>query len=122
MSDLLTAHEYRAIAETMAIGGNAFIDGIARPASSGETFPTTNPATGHELAQVAACGKADGELTPGNWKNTMAMTKFDIPGAPPEVAARAKAILGQSQTSELCMSAAQAKEYGIIDLVIKHRE
>ena len=40
----------------MAIGGNAFIDGIARPALSGETFPTTNPATGRELARVAACG------------------------------------------------------------------
>lgn len=78
MSDLLTAHEYRAIAETMAIGGNAFIDGIARPASSGETFPTTNPATGRELAQVAACGRADVDLAvrkareafeDGRWRN-----------------------------------------------------
>ena len=62
MSDLLTAQEYRAIAATMAIGGNAFIDGIGRPASSGETFTTTNPATGDELARVAACGKADVDL------------------------------------------------------------
>lgn len=78
MSDLLTAHEYKAIAETMAIGGNAFIDGIARPASSGEAFPTTNPATGRELAQVAACGKADVDLAvrkareafeDGRWRN-----------------------------------------------------
>lgn len=61
------------------------------------------------LAGLAACGKADGELTPGNWKSTMAMTTFDIPGAPPEVAARAKAMLGQSQTTEACMDAAQAK-------------
>jgi len=61
------------------------------------------------LALLAACGKADGELDPGNWKNTMAMTKFDIPGAPPEVAARAKAMLGQSQTTEACMSEAEAK-------------
>ncbi|MBA4773824.1 MAG: DUF3617 family protein [Sphingomonas sp.] len=61
------------------------------------------------LALLAACGKADGELDPGNWKNTMAMTKFDIPGAPPEVAARAKAMLGQSQTTEACMSEAEAR-------------
>lgn len=46
MSDLLTAGEYRAIADSLAFGGNAFIDGIARPALSGETFPTFNPATG----------------------------------------------------------------------------
>lgn len=61
------------------------------------------------LALLAACGKADGELEPGNWKNTMAMTKFDIPGAPPEVAARAKAMLGQSQTTEACMSEDEAR-------------
>ena len=59
MSDLLTAGEYRAIAETLSFGGNAFIDGIARPAASGDTFSTLNPATGAELARVAACGQAD---------------------------------------------------------------
>src|SRR4051794_2187237 len=78
MSDLLTAHEYKAIATTMAIGGNAFIDGIARPALSGETFPTTDPATGRELARVAACGEADVDLAvrkareafeDGRWRN-----------------------------------------------------
>src|SRR5688572_28702670 len=62
MSDLLTAGEYKAIAASMTIGGNAFIDGIARPAVSGETFPTTNPATGERLAWVAACDKADVDL------------------------------------------------------------
>ena len=59
MSDVLTADEYRAIAAGMAFGGNAFIDGIARPALSGATFPTVNPATGGELARVAACSKVD---------------------------------------------------------------
>src|SRR3954467_1958556 len=78
MSDLLTAHDYKAIAATMSIGGNAFIDGIARPAISGETFSTTNPATGQELAKVAACAKADIDLAvrkareafeDGRWRN-----------------------------------------------------
>ena len=59
MSDVLTAGEYRAIAATIVLGGNAFIGGIARPAASGETFPSINPATGAELARVAACGHAD---------------------------------------------------------------
>lgn len=59
MSDVLSADEYKAIAETVTIGGNAFIDGASRPAISGETFPTVNPATGKELALVAACAKAD---------------------------------------------------------------
>src|SRR5437016_2200683 len=62
MSDVLTADEYRAIAATMTIASNAFIGGISRPAISGETFLTTNPATGAELAHVAACGKADVDL------------------------------------------------------------
>lgn len=61
------------------------------------------------IVLLAACGKADGELDPGNWKNSMAMTKFDLPGAPPEVAARAKAMLGQNQTTEACMSEDEAR-------------
>ena len=61
------------------------------------------------IALLAACGQADGELNAGNWRNTMAMTKFDIPGAPPEVAERAKTMLGQSQTTEACLSEAEAK-------------
>lgn len=78
MSDLLTAGEYRAIADTLTFGGNAFIDGIARPAASGQTFPTLNPATGAELAHVAACGKADVDFAvqkardafeDGRWRN-----------------------------------------------------
>ena len=78
MSDLLTAGEYKALAETMTIGGNAFIDGAARPAISGETFAAINPATGQELAKVAACGAADVDFAvakaweafdDGRWRN-----------------------------------------------------
>ena len=78
MSDLLTFDEYKAIAGSLAIGGNAFIDGISRPAASGETFSTINPATGDELAQVAAGGKADVDFAvakareafeDGRWRN-----------------------------------------------------
>jgi gamma-glutamyl-gamma-aminobutyraldehyde dehydrogenase len=62
MHDLLTAAEYRAIAETLTVSGNAFIDGAFRPAASGKTFPTVNPATGKTLTEVAACDAADVDL------------------------------------------------------------
>ncbi|TPE51753.1 aldehyde dehydrogenase [Amaricoccus solimangrovi] len=59
MHDLLTAEEYAAIAGGISPAGNAFIDGAFRPAASGKTFPTVNPATGEKLADVAACGAED---------------------------------------------------------------
>jgi gamma-glutamyl-gamma-aminobutyraldehyde dehydrogenase len=46
MHDLLTAAEYAAIAKTMSFPANAFINGSFRPAASGRTFKTFNPATG----------------------------------------------------------------------------
>jgi gamma-glutamyl-gamma-aminobutyraldehyde dehydrogenase len=59
MSDLLTTEEYKAIAAGLTFPTQAFIDGSFRPAISGKTFATTNPATGEVLAQVAACGPED---------------------------------------------------------------
>lgn len=56
---LLTRDEYKAIAATLTLPTQAFIDGSFRPAISGKTFTTTNPATGEVLAQVAACGPED---------------------------------------------------------------
>lgn len=61
------------------------------------------------LALLAACGSADGELKPGNWKSTMTITKFEIPGAPAAVAQQASAMIGKPQSTEACMSPAQAK-------------
>ncbi len=59
MADLLTREEYHALARTLCLPQNAFIDGSFRPALSGETFETTNPATGAVMGTVAACGAAD---------------------------------------------------------------
>jgi gamma-glutamyl-gamma-aminobutyraldehyde dehydrogenase len=56
---LLTTKEYQAIAGDLELPTGAFIDGGYRPAISGETFDTVNPANGEVLAQVAACGAAD---------------------------------------------------------------
>ncbi len=57
--DLLTKEEYRAIAASLDFSTAAFVDGGYRPAMSGETFTTTNPATGAEIAQVASCSAQD---------------------------------------------------------------
>ncbi|MEM9579721.1 MAG: aldehyde dehydrogenase [Pseudomonadota bacterium] len=57
--DLLTKEEYQAIAADLDLPTGAFIDGGYRPAISGKTFATVNPATGTELAQVASCGAED---------------------------------------------------------------
>lgn len=59
MSDLLTTEEYKAIAKGLSLPTQAFIDGSFRPAKSGQTFETLNPATGEGLARVAACGAED---------------------------------------------------------------
>ncbi len=59
MDDLLTHEEYRAIARDLLLPSTAFIDGAWRPAASGATFETVNPATGAVLAEISACGAED---------------------------------------------------------------
>jgi len=59
MTMLLTHDEYKAIAASLNFPTQAFIDGAFRPAISGRTFDTVNPATGAVLAQVADCGTDD---------------------------------------------------------------
>ncbi len=57
--NLLTRDEYEAIAAGLTFPAGAFIDGGFRPALSGKTFATVNPATGKALADVADCGAED---------------------------------------------------------------
>jgi len=59
MSDLLTLADYQSIAAGLNLPTQSFINGAFRPASSGETFPSTNPATGEVLAHIAACNAGD---------------------------------------------------------------
>ncbi|WP_422050845.1 aldehyde dehydrogenase [Shimia sp.] len=56
---LLTQDEYRAIAAGLTLPTSAFIDGGYRPAISGSTFASINPATGEHLAEISACGQED---------------------------------------------------------------
>jgi gamma-glutamyl-gamma-aminobutyraldehyde dehydrogenase len=59
MTDLLTRDEYKALAARLTLPNNAFIDGGYRPAASGKTFASVNPATGETLTEIAACGAED---------------------------------------------------------------
>ncbi|MEL7137740.1 MAG: aldehyde dehydrogenase, partial [Pseudomonadota bacterium] len=56
MTDLLTRDEYAAIGAELSPPRTAFIDGAFRPAASGATYTSVNPATGETLAEIAACG------------------------------------------------------------------
>lgn len=57
--NLLTQEEYQAIADKMTFPEGAFINGSFRPAASGKTYKSFNPATGEKLADIASCGAAD---------------------------------------------------------------
>ena len=59
MRDLLTKAEYAAIAASISYPTNAFINGAFKPAMSGHTFATINPATGEHLTDIAACNSDD---------------------------------------------------------------
>jgi gamma-glutamyl-gamma-aminobutyraldehyde dehydrogenase len=59
MADLLTKEQYAAIAAKLQFPTQAFINGEFRDALCGNTFITTNPATGEQLAEIAACDTRD---------------------------------------------------------------
>ncbi|MEE9333004.1 MAG: aldehyde dehydrogenase [Granulosicoccaceae bacterium] len=59
---LLTTEEYQAIADKLDLPSGAYIDGSYRPAISGDTFSTSNPATKKAIADIASCGSADVDL------------------------------------------------------------
>ncbi|MFJ2981136.1 MULTISPECIES: aldehyde dehydrogenase [unclassified Pseudomonas] len=59
MAELLSKEQYAAIAADLQLRTQAFIDGEFHDAISGRTFVTTNPATGKQLAEVAACDVQD---------------------------------------------------------------
>ncbi len=62
MSELLTREEYAAIAAELSLPTDAHIDGAWRPARSGRTIATRNPATGDVLGHLAACDGDDVDL------------------------------------------------------------
>lgn len=60
-----TKAEWHALSKTIVLRNLAYIDGRFQRASSGETFPSINPATEQLLADVASRDKADVDLRGG---------------------------------------------------------
>ena len=59
MSEFLTTSEYKDIAKALVLPTTSFINGEAYRAMSGESFTSTNPATGEVLAEITACQADD---------------------------------------------------------------
>lgn len=59
MSGLLTHEEYKAIEKSLDFPTNAFINGQFQSSKSGNTFETTNPATGKVITNIVACNSED---------------------------------------------------------------
>ncbi|MEM7112528.1 MAG: aldehyde dehydrogenase [Chloroflexota bacterium] len=87
MSNLLTHEEYLSIANDLILPTNSFVNGSFRPAKSGKTMPSINPATGEVLANVAACGaedvdyavqKAKEAFENGRWRSKHPSERKDI--------------------------------------------
>ena len=87
MTALLTKDEYRALADSLELPVNAFINGGYRPAVSGKTFETLDPSTGAKLAEVAACGAEDVDLAvskaresfeQGSWSKSPPAARKDV--------------------------------------------
>ncbi|MEB6665721.1 aldehyde dehydrogenase [Acinetobacter vivianii] len=68
MAELLSAAEYAQIAKNLKFPTQAFIDWKFQPSVSGNTFTTTNPATGEVLAEITACNEQDVNIAVANAK------------------------------------------------------
>lgn len=62
MTELLSKEAYLELAGKLVYRTQAFIDGKFCGAKSGNTFATTNPATGEHLADIASCDTQDVDL------------------------------------------------------------
>lgn len=62
MSTIKTRDAWEAMAASLSINGQAFINGQYCDAVSGETFASISPLDGKVLAQVASCDQADVDL------------------------------------------------------------
>lgn len=63
------------------------------------------------LIGLSACsqGPADDEIMPGNWKMSVGMTEFNVPGATEQQAALFKEMTSDPVSEEQCVTAAETK-------------
>ncbi|WP_201741959.1 aldehyde dehydrogenase [Mangrovicoccus ximenensis] len=89
---------YRAAAEAIEFRTGIWIDGAFRPALSGETFATVNPATDKVLAEVARGGAADIDLAVKSARSAFADGRWSgkTPGERKEVILRLAALIREN--------------------------
>lgn len=101
--------------------------------------PKQGPAIGTALALLllSGCGRSDnaaGSLNeaqnearkldrprPGQYRQTITITKLEIPGAPPEAAGELKEMMSQAQETSFCLTEAMARD-GFRDMFDKVAE
>lgn len=77
--------------------------------NSGPTVEATNASTKEVAEKVAASG-ATLSMTPGRWEGTATITEMEIPGMPPEAAAKMKETMAKGHSFANCLTPEEAKK------------
>lgn len=91
---------FRLAAAMLALGALA---GCDKAGDSGAGGPKSMEQAKQEAAKLE-------RPKPGLYKQTMTITKFEIPGAPPAAAAQMQAAMSKAQEHEFCMTAEMANQ------------
>ena len=60
-------------------------------------------------AKVRAAGTKGSFVSPGQWQSTVTIDEMNVPGLPPEFAAKMKSQMAKARTFESCLTPAEAK-------------
>lgn len=63
------------------------------------------------LAAMAGCAPAPNQIQAGQWEFVIEQESIDIPGAPPEMLAMARAEVGRVSRSPRCLTEEQARDF-----------
>ncbi|AQR73703.1 DUF3617 domain-containing protein [Sphingomonas sp. LM7] len=77
--------------------------------NSGSKVEATNASVEEVANKVAASGAAP-QLSPGRWEGSASIVSMEIPGLPPEQAAKMKSAMGTGQPFASCLTPEQAKK------------
>ncbi|MCX8477713.1 MAG: DUF3617 domain-containing protein [Sphingomonas sp.] len=77
--------------------------------NSGPSVEATNASAKEVAEKIAASGGAI-SLSPGRWEGTATITNMEIPGAPPELAAKMKEGFSKGNSFANCLTPEEAKK------------
>ena len=69
----------------------------------------TNASVEEVSEKVREASRDQGLVRPGKWVSTVTIENVSMPGMPPEMAERMKAMLAQSRTAETCLTEEEAQ-------------